>query len=63
MARDLLLECESGEVTEFVAICYRRDGYYRFYGGGVESRHKMAGALLDAALNRLGYRWRDEEDE
>lgn len=53
-AHKLLADCESGEVVAFTVIAEHKDGKYATDGTSVTSRLQMSGALLEAALVRLG---------
>lgn len=52
-ARNLLARCESGEVIAITAIEFRRNAEYMIGGSAVENRLETAGALLEAAMDRL----------
>ena len=53
IARELLARCESGEVLEFTVAALLRNGKTESLGTTLESRTRMAGMLLQAALDRL----------
>ena len=53
-ARALLARCESGETVEFSTFERRRAGEYDIRGSAVCNRLETAGALLEAAIKRLG---------
>jgi hypothetical protein len=53
IARELLARCESGEVLEFTAAILLRNGNTESLGTTLESRTRMAGMLLEAAMDRL----------
>lgn len=49
----LITDVRSGDVMEFVGIGTHPDGKYHFVGGATESKHAMAGMLLEMAIERL----------
>ena len=53
IARELLARCESGEILEFTAAVLLRNGNTLSLGTSLESRTRMAGMLLEAAMDRL----------
>lgn len=52
--RGLLARCEAGEVVAVTALEEHPGGTYAVGGSSAMSRLQMAGALLDAAVTRLG---------
>jgi len=55
LARDILRDAEAGEIVSFTIIAEYKGGEYRTAGSTVKSRLQMAGALFEAAIDRLGY--------
>jgi hypothetical protein len=53
-ARELLARCEAGEVLAVTVLEERPDGTYHVHGSRTPDRLRTAGALLDAAVTRLG---------
>lgn len=53
-ARELLARCEAGEVLAMTVIEERPDGTYSVHGSATGDRLRTAGALLEAAVTRLG---------
>lgn len=51
--RELLERCEKGEVIAITAVEELPEGRYQIAGSRCESRTRMAGMLLDAAIVRL----------
>lgn len=51
--RDLLIRCESGEVTSVTVVEHLPGGTYHVGGSAASSRTQIAGMLLDAAIVRL----------
>lgn len=54
--QELLRDCESGEVVAVTIISEHKSGMYRTRGTSVRSRLQMAGALFEAAMDRLGFK-------
>lgn len=52
-ARDLLARCERGEVLSITVVEEIPGDSYTVGGSSCESRTRMAGMLLDAAMMRL----------
>lgn len=50
MARDLLAQCESGEVVGFSAHAEIASGGYRMISTASNDRHRKAGILLESAM-------------
>lgn len=50
---DLLARCKKGEVLAVTVIEELPEGRYQICGSTCESRTRMAGMLLDAAVTRL----------
>ena len=55
LARELLAACEAGDVIDFCGVQYERGSNYTVIATATDSKHRMVGALLDAAMARLGY--------
>lgn len=55
-AKEILTMCENGECVSFLAIVEHRDGRYQNIGSSTPNRTAMAGRLLEAAIERLGFR-------
>jgi hypothetical protein len=53
--RDMADQAERGELLEAVVVYRTSDGKTGNYQSNTQSRARMAGALLDAAIRRLGY--------
>ena len=53
-AQDLLEICQSGECVGFTVIIETTGGQYRVAGSQTMSRLQTSGALLEAAIERLG---------
>lgn len=53
-ARELLARCEAGEVVSVTVLEERPNGTYHVHGSATGDRLRTAGALLDAAVTRLG---------
>lgn len=53
--RDMAAQAERGEVISVTVMYERPDGSVGNWQSGTQSRLRMAGALLDAAVRRLGY--------
>lgn len=53
-ARELLARCEAGEVVAMTVLEERPDGSYHVHGSAIGDRLRTAGALLEAAVTRLG---------
>lgn len=53
-ARELLARCEAGEVVALTVLEERPDGSYHVHGSSTGDRLRTAGALLEAAVTRLG---------
>lgn len=54
-ARGLLARCEAGEVVAVTALEEMPGGHYQVHASESANRLQTAGALLDAAISRLGY--------
>lgn len=54
-ARELLARCEAGEVIAVTALEERPGGLYQVHASETTDRLRSAGALLEAAIARLGY--------
>lgn len=52
---DLLKKALAGEIIEIAGVAMKVSGTYTFYQSRTEDKFKMAGHLLDASMNRLGY--------
>jgi hypothetical protein len=52
-AEGLLERCKSGETISYTAIEDLKDDKYAVSGSSIESKTRMAGMLLDAAIIRL----------
>lgn len=55
LLRKLTAKAERGEIASITAICETPDGQYDFESSATRNRLTSAGALLDAAMQRLGY--------
>jgi hypothetical protein len=55
LAREILRDAEAGEIVSFTIIAEYKGGRYRTVGTTSKSRLEMAGALFEAAMDRLGY--------
>lgn len=53
--RDMADQAERGDVVSVCVLYERPDGTIGNWQSGTTSRTRMAGALLDAAVRRLGY--------
>ncbi len=53
--RDMATQAEKGDVISVTVLYERPDGTIGNCQSGTRSRMRMAGALLDAAVRRLGY--------
>lgn len=53
VAKEILAMCEKGEVVEFTATLLLKDGCTQTMGSALSSRTRMAGMLLQAAIERL----------
>lgn len=53
--RDMAGQAERGEIVSVCVLYERPDGTIGNWQSTTRSRTKMAGALLDAAVRRLGY--------
>lgn len=53
--REMAGQAERGEVVAIVVVSEHADGSISNWQSGAMSQTKMAGALLDAAVRRLGY--------
>ena len=53
-ARELLARCEAGEVVAMTVLEERPDGTFHVHGSSIGDRLRTAGALLEAAVTRLG---------
>lgn len=54
-ARELLARCEAGEVVAVTALEEMPGGRYQIHASESANRLQTAGALLEAAIARLGY--------
>lgn len=54
-ARELLARCEAGEVVSVTALEEMPGGLYQVHASETTDRLRSAGALLEAAIARLGY--------
>ncbi len=54
-ARELLARCEAGEVIAVTALEEGPGGTYQVQASATSDRLRSAGALLEAAIARLGY--------
>lgn len=54
-ARELLARCEAGEVIAVTALEEQPGGLYQVHASETTDRLRSAGALLEAAIARLGY--------
>ncbi len=52
----LLEQVRSGDITEFIGIVVVPSGDYRLVGGSCDDRHRLAGMLLELAMERLDQR-------
>jgi hypothetical protein len=53
--RDMASQAERGEIVSVCVLYERPDGAIGNWQSGTRSQTRMAGALLDAAIRRLGY--------
>lgn len=53
--RDMAAMAERGDIVAVTVVYENRDGGIQNWQSGATSVNKMAGALLDAAIRRLGY--------
>lgn len=53
--RDMAGQAERGEIVSVSVVFERPDGSVGNWNSGTRSKLKMAGALLDASVRRLGY--------
>jgi hypothetical protein len=56
IAKELLRDCESGEIVGLTIIAEQKDGMYQTRIRSPRSNLQMAGALLQAAIDRLGFK-------
>lgn len=49
----VIAKVKAGEVIEVIGVAVRADECYFVFGGECESRHKMAGMLLELAIEKL----------
>lgn len=54
-AKELLARCEAGEVVAVTALEEMAGGRYQVHASETTDRLRSAGALLEAAIARLGY--------
>lgn len=54
-ARELLARCEADEVVSVTALEEMPGGLYQVHASETTDRLRTAGALLEAAIARLGY--------
>ena len=57
---ELAAQARSGEVVGFHGVTLLSNGKYVVHDAGGLTRLEAAGALLDAAIARLGYQIRDD---
>lgn len=53
--RDMAGQADRGEIVSVTVLYERPDGSVGNWMSGTKSQTRMAGALLDAAIRRLGY--------
>jgi hypothetical protein len=49
----LLAEAKKGEIVALIGLADLPGGQYKMFGGVTKDRHRMAGILMDLAVNRL----------